>query len=1847
VKKSNLSGLLLLLVAGLVPMAQALASSNGHKVEVHDAAAARAVEAQGGRLIADYGGFQLYDVPQISANLPGSVEVRDGYNSILLNAVHLDTSKAGVQALRKTAEAFGGKRMHLVQFAGPVQPAWRKALLEAGVQIVSYIPQNAYLVYGDSAGIGRVQALAATAPHIQWDGAYLDDYKIHPHARAVDKKGNPRQIGTDRFAIQLMADAAANADTLKLIDQLKLAPIQRQRPVLNFVDVIVRLSAADLPKIAARPDVVSIQPCSPAKKVCERQDQIVAGNLSGNAPGGPGYLAWLESKGFTQAQFTASGFVVDVSDSGIDNGTTAPNHFGLYPGGNISSASLVAYNYLVGTPNAGSTLAGCDGHGNINAHIVMGYDDASDSPFLDNEGYHYGLGVCPFVSVGSSVIFDPDNSTNPDDTTVISTAYSNGARISNNSWGDSNSGDDGTYSVDSFEYDALVRDAQPSGAPYPAPGNQEMVIVFAAGNDGPAAVSISPPGTAKNVITVGGAENVQAIGGCDSSDVCDTDSDNANAIISFSGRGPCGDGRLKPDLVAPGTHVSGGVPQAVLTGPVGDGEALACFLNDGTGVSGGPGNSLFFPSGQQFYTASSGTSHSTPCVTGGCALVRQYFINNSLLGANAPSPAMTKAFLMNSARYMTGPGADDTLWSDSQGMGEMDLGMAFDGTPRILRDEAPADMFTASGQTRVFTGTVGETNLPFRVTIAWTDAPGSTSGNSWNNDLDLTVDVGGVSYKGNVFNGSNSIAGGVADTENNVESVFLPPGVSGGFTVTVTAANINSIGVPNASNELSQDFALVIYNAGAAATLAAAGYTLTTNEPCSDGVVNPGETVKVDLALQNIGNSPTTTNLVATLLTSNGVVFPSSPQTIGALSPGARATNTFSFFADGTCGETITAVLQLQDGPADLGIVSYNFQLGLPVSATYYAQNFDGVSAGTLPANWTASATGGLTSWTTENSTNDGTSNVAYCPDAATPGEVYLVSPTIAVTNEGASQLSFLNDYNLEETYDGGVLEIAIGASAFTDILAAGGSFVTGGYNGGLSDLGDRPHQDNPLIGRQAWTGSSGGFVTTIVNLPAAASGTNIQLRWICGTDEGNENLDGVGGWWIDDIAISQTGFECTNCPVTNVSVPTIVSPTNGYQFTTLSPVVFVTGLAPDDNSTVTISNNGIANMTAMTDGNGVYAALAALSFGSNTLTVTQGAANSSSNAVIYITLGPPILDVPPLANTNVAISGTGAAGATVYLYEGDSTNGTPLASFTITNASGNFSTSVTLPLGNFTLTATESIDGQISTNTAPVSISVLPLPPPKIVSPVTGLVTNKASLSIRGTGVSEASVTIYDVTSSGTNTLATKTINREGKFSAVVDLADGINALLATQELNGNSPPSAPVVVTDYLAPKILVPPVNQTNFLKGSVTFSAEVIGAAPMKIYWETNGVKIRGANTSQYTLSNLKPSATNLTNFNYSLTASNKYGVAKSSLVTLTLVTNPFTTNLTGAYYGLFMVTNPPAQFESSGLLTLNLTSLGRFTARILNAGGSYSFSGGLSGVGWWSNIVSRGSGKTPLTVVLDMDVTNGMQPILGTVSAVSAGTNWSASLEADRATYNAANPFTNHGKYTLIFGGTNTGAQSPGGDGYGTVSISTRGMVSLSGVLSDNTSVAPGAVSVSKDGRWPLYIPLYGRFGSLVGWIEFTNQGPSLVDLTNTKSAACSFAGTNVAWFRTNADGKLYTNGFTNSLIIIGSAFAPDNNAALLDLTNLQVILSGGNLADTLSNSVSPSSTGKFTAGAGGISGLTLSLNPATGVIRGGFADPAAATGVAPIKGVVFQEQTNAGGFFHSGANSGSFLLKPQ
>ena len=841
---------------------------------------------------------------------------------ILLNSGAIDTSR---QAARLTAE--GEKRLRLIQFSGVIQPEWHKVLLDAGAAIVNYIPHNTYLIYADAESIQLLQANSA----IQWLGDYQPEMKISPSAAApaatVDLKDN-------LFAVQLFADEVTNQTTLNLLKQLELIPAKQQTRISHFINLIVALPPLAVAQLAEREDVISITRYSIPRRLDERQNQIVAGNLNGSLAATGDYLAYLASKGFTQAQFTASNFVVNVSDSGIDNATTSPTHFGLYISGNPSSASRVVYNRLVGTPSGpGSTLVGCDGHGTINSHIIAGFVP-SGAPFnafphADASGFRYGLGVAPFVKVGSSVIFD--NSTNflgdytfPDFVELESRAYNDHARISSNSWGDNTNGE---YNIDAQLYDFLTRDAQPANAVFPAAGNQELVTIFAAGNSGPIATTVAPPASAKNTLAVGASENVNQFGGPDKCTTADSEADNANDLSLFTSRGPTMDGRRKPEIVAPGTHVTGGVIQ--IPNPPANGQADACF--NGQAVCGGPPSSPnFFPAGQQFYTASSGTSHSTPAVAGVAALVRQQFINSFL---PAPSPAMNKAVLVNSARYLTGTGGNDNLWSNVQGMGAVNLNSFFDlfTVPTLLRDQDPLDVFTASGQVRTINGTISNSSKPFRVTLAWTDVPGSTTGSAWVNNLDLEVTIGGQTYRGNNFSGAFSIPNGVADDRNNLESVLIPAGVSGAFTLRIIATNIAGDGVPNNAALLDQDYALVVFNMAEALQpiIDTAGGSIAV-ESClpANGAIDPGENVTVNFSLKNIGRSATT-NLTATLLTGGGVNNPSASENFGAIAPfGGMATRAFSFRASGTCGGQLSATLQLQDGASSLGSLVFTFTLG-------------------------------------------------------------------------------------------------------------------------------------------------------------------------------------------------------------------------------------------------------------------------------------------------------------------------------------------------------------------------------------------------------------------------------------------------------------------------------------------------------------------------------------------------------------------------------------------------------------------------------------------------------------------------------------------------------------------------------------------------------------------------------------------------------------------------------------------------------------------------------------------------------------------------------------------------------
>ena len=293
---------------------------------------------------------------------------------------------------------------------------------------------------------------------------------------------------------------------------------------------------------------------------------------------------------------------------------------------------------------------------------------------------------------------------------------------------------------------------------------------------------------------------------------------------------------------------------------------------------------------------------------------------------------------------------------------------------------------------------------------------------------------------------------------------------------------------------------------------------LLTAESClpTNGVVDPGENVALSFTLTNSSTVPIT-NLVVTLLAGTGVSASSGAQTYGAMPVGgSNVTRAFTFMATGVCGGLVTARLQLQDGPTNLGTLTNSFHLGVLNLSS--AENFDGVVAPAIPAGWTNFKSGGGSLWVSTSTFRDTLPNSVFAPAPPSVSDEHLTSPPLAIVTTNA-QVSFRHRYGFENTYDGGVFEIALGAGAFTDLLTNGGVFLSGGYNGPIN-----AGASNPLAGRNGWTGTQTNFITTIAQLPMSAAGQNVRLRWRAGTDV---SVSGTG-WYVDTIALLDGSTCCT-----------------------------------------------------------------------------------------------------------------------------------------------------------------------------------------------------------------------------------------------------------------------------------------------------------------------------------------------------------------------------------------------------------------------------------------------------------------------------------------------------------------------------------------------------------------------------------------------------------------------------------------------------------------------------------------------------------------------------------------------
>lgn len=205
-------------------------------------------------------------------------------------------------------------------------------------------------------------------------------------------------------------------------------------------------------------------------------------------------------------------------------------------------------------------------------------------------------------------------------------------------------------------------------------------------------------------------------------------------------------------------------------------------------------------------------------------------------------------------------------------------------------------------------------------------------------------------------------------------------------------------------------------------------------------------------------------------------------------------------------------------------------------------QDFDSVTAPSLPAGWNQATTGNVSSfWQTFSSGGVGNTGHVFITGQSNVSDTSLTSPTVAI-HAANTQLKFQHTFNLDTEgqtyYDGAMLEISIGGGAFNDIIAAGGAFVQGGYNGSVSSA-----TTTLTPNRSCWGGNSNGFITTTVNLPASANGQNVQFRWRFSSDI----IVASPGWGIDSIELNDTDSDDQISEASVVALNTTVTNTIGH----------------------------------------------------------------------------------------------------------------------------------------------------------------------------------------------------------------------------------------------------------------------------------------------------------------------------------------------------------------------------------------------------------------------------------------------------------------------------------------------------------------------------------------------------------------------------------------------------------------------------------------------------------------------------------------------------------------------------
>ncbi len=659
--------------------------------------------------------------------------------------IHLKAGVFNPKSMTMNQVLFVSKQLEtnyfIVQFKDTVSEEIRTLMKNENVQVVRYIPDDAYLVKAQSEAVLSLELSGLVEGVLP----YLGSFKVSPAFNDFDAS-----LPTD-IIVQL-TNISEKQNVINALGGINLVSDQGR-----FLHV--KGNNEDIGFMSTLDGVEWIQPKAVHKMMHVEWGEITDPNTEIKADGDytdlNGFESGVKVMNFEKAWsrgFKGAGQIVAMADTGLDSGilTTLSGDFN----GVIEGQALGLFSDSWGDPM---------GHGTHVSGSIIGKG-------IDSKGIITGGAIeTGLIAQGMwSKIFK--NLTIPPDLKILfQKAYDKGARIHTNSWG--SPANLGAYDKNSALVDEFMWE------------NPDMLIIFAAGNSGvdhsrdgrvdPG--SVSTPGTAKNALTVGASENLVSNGGIQrphselrngeknwgvSPLAEDTLSNNMNGVAVFSSRGPAKDGRLKPDVVAPGTNVLSN-----------------CSREEGASPLWGAYN--------KEYCWSGGTSMSTPLTAGAAAVAREYLMKQAK--QTAPSAALVKALLMHTAVDMF-PGqygfrdqGQEMLIpapNNQQGFGRVDMNNVTEvyGLAKVIDHKEGV----AEGQDLVF-DIESDGASEVVITLVYTDAPGSpTASKALVNDLNMSL-----SFKSS---GKTLVSERALDNFEQIKSSDVSKGES--LTLTVKAQRI-------------------------------------------------------------------------------------------------------------------------------------------------------------------------------------------------------------------------------------------------------------------------------------------------------------------------------------------------------------------------------------------------------------------------------------------------------------------------------------------------------------------------------------------------------------------------------------------------------------------------------------------------------------------------------------------------------------------------------------------------------------------------------------------------------------------------------------------------------------------------------------------------------------------------------------------------------------------------------------------------------------------------------------------------------------------------------------------------